>query len=347
MDSNIRVAMIGCGWAGMVHAQAFGRRGATVRWAVDTQRERAAALAGMQPETAVATEYGPALDDPAVDIVDICLPHHLHASVAVAAAQAGKHILCEKPMAASLEEADRMIDAAREAGVVLMIAENVRFDPLFQQIRALLDAGTIGRPALIQMTRECYLTRSFLEDRRWFLDREAAAGGIMMSGGIHDFETMRLLIGEVASVSALRAPQRFAEMEGDDTSVALVRFADGAVGTLVESFIMKSLITASGPEVHTLRIDGALGSLSVQDGRTIQLFSERPEFLPGGALAQHSIYVPEANTFELEVEHLLTCLRTGKEPMTSGRSQRRPLEIVLAAYQSMASGMPVTVPMQA
>jgi predicted dehydrogenase len=205
----------------------------------------------------------------------------------------------------------------------------------------------IGRPALIQMTRECYLTRSFLEDRRWFLDRQAAAGGIMMSGGIHDFETMRLLIGEVASVSAMEARQRFAEMQGDDTSVALVRFVDGTVGTLVESFIMKSLITASGAEVHTLRIDGDLGSLTVRDGRTIRMFSERPEFFPSGALAQHDIYVPEANTFELEIEHFLSCVRTGREPVTSGRSQRRPLEIVLAAYHSMVSGLPVTLPLPA
>ena len=83
----------------------------------------------------------------------------------------------------------------------------------------------------------------------------------MMSGGVHDFETMRLLLGEIESVQALRARQRFQEMEGDDTSVALVRFRSGAVGTLVESFLMKSLVTAAGPEVHTLRVDGTLGHL--------------------------------------------------------------------------------------
>jgi predicted dehydrogenase len=343
MTEAIGVAVVGCGWAGARHAQAFRRLDVAVRWAVDTQRERAAALAAGAAETRVAAHYQAALADPAVDAVDICLPHHLHAPVAVAAARAGKHILCEKPLAASLDEADQMIAAARDAGVTLMVAENVRFDPLYQQVRALLDAGAIGRPALIQMTRECYLTRSFLEDRRWFLDRRAAAGGIMMSGGIHDFEAMRLLIGEIAGVSALRARQRFAEMEGDDTSIALLRFADGTVGTLVESFVMKSLITASGPEVHTMRIDGDLGSLAVRDGHTIRLFSERPEYLPGGALAQHDLHVPEADTFALEIAHFLDCLRTGREPITGGQSQRRPLEIVLAAYASMESGAPVTL----
>ncbi|MGH2368497.1 MAG: Gfo/Idh/MocA family protein, partial [Chloroflexota bacterium] len=284
MDTPLGVAMIGCGWAGQRHAPAYALAGGQLRWAVDADRQRAEALTAALPEgragdVRIGTDYRPALDDPAVQSVDICLPHHLHAEVAIAAAQAGKHVLVEKPLAATLDEADQMIAAAERAGVLLMVAENVHFNPLYLRVRDLLRDGAIGRPALIQMTREAYLRESFLKERPWFLDAHAAAGGIMMSGGIHDFETMRLLIGEVESVYALRARQRFHEMDGDDTSVALVRFRDGTAGTLVESFLMKSLVTASGPEVHTLRVDGDLGSLSVADGTTIRLFSERPDYL--------------------------------------------------------------------
>jgi len=206
MERPIQVAIIGCGWAGMRHVQAYRGCGAELRWAVDLDRERAKAVQGVQRGIRTAADFRQALDDPDVDAVDICLPHDLHASVAVEAAEAGKHILCEKPIAASLEGADQMIEAADRSDVVLMIAENVRFDPLYHRIWELLQDGVIGQPALIQMTRECYLSRSFLQERRWFLDARAAAGGIMMSGGIHDFETMRMLIGEVESVQALRAP---------------------------------------------------------------------------------------------------------------------------------------------
>ncbi len=146
-----------------------------------------------------------------------------------------------------------------------------------------------------------------------------------------------MLLGEVEEVYALRARQRFAEMEGDDTSVALVRFADGTVGTLVESFVMKSAATAAGAEVHTLRIDGELGSLATRDGRMIELFTERPDYLPGG----HTIRVPEADTFGLEIAHFVECVRAGTEPITSGRAQRRPLELVLAAYESMRTRRPI------
>jgi predicted dehydrogenase len=317
-----------------------------VRWAVDLDAARAGSLrasVGAAREARVSQDYREALADPGVDAVSICLPHDLHAPVAVEAAQAGKHILVEKPLAATLEGADRMIEAAERAGVVLMVAENVRFTPVYRKICELLADGAIGEPALIQMSRQCYLRESFMTGRPWFLDERAAAGGIMMSGGVHDFETMRMLIGEVESVYSLRAPQRFLEMEGDDTSVALIQFRNGVVGTLVESFLMKNLTTASGPEVHTLRIDGALGSLSVEDGQTICLFSERDDYLLGDSLTQHEIHVPKQNTFALLMEHFSDCVRSKREPITSGRSQRRPLEAVLAAYESMASGRPVAL----
>jgi predicted dehydrogenase len=316
-----------------------------VRWAVDGDDGRARSLAGGHPGCRVTTDYHEALTDAAVVAVDLCLPHDLHAEVAVAAARAGKHVLVEKPLAATLDEADAMIEAAGRAGVVLMVAETVRFEAVYRRAKALLDDGAIGEPALIQISRQAYLRQSFLEERPWFLDAKRAAGGIMMSGGVHDFETMRLLVGEIESVQALRARQRFLEMEGDDTSVALVRFRSGAVGTLVESFLMKSLVTAAGPEVHSLRVDGALGSLALTRGEasvdTIRLFSERDEYRVGGAPAEQRILVPASDAFAEEIGHFLDCLGTGREPLTGGRDQRRPLEAVLAAYRSMESGAPV------
>jgi predicted dehydrogenase len=345
MVSPLQIAIIGCGWAGDRHARACEALDVEVRWAVDIDEGRAVCLRSIKSarEARVATDYREALADPDLDAVSICLPHDLHAPVAVQAAEAGKHVLVEKPLAATLDGADRMIEAAERAHVVLMVAENVRFSPVFHKVREILTAGAIGVPALIQMSRQCYLRESFMTDRPWFLDERAAAGGIMMAGGVHDFETMRMLIGEVESVYSLRAQQRFLEMEGDDTSVALVRFQNGVVGTLVESFIMKDLTTASGPEIHTLRIDGELGSLSVDDDKTICLFSERDGCQLAGSLVQHKIHVPKQNSFVLLMEHFAQCVRMGEEPITSGRSQRRPLEAVLAAYESMASGKPVAL----
>jgi predicted dehydrogenase len=346
-EHAFKVAMIGCGWAGIRHAQAFMQCGAQICWAIDVNRERAqsllAGLKGFSNEGQASSDYREALADPSVDAVDICLPHDLHFPVAVECARAGKHILCEKPIADTLAAADQMIAEARRAGVTLMVAENEHFNPLYRKIRALVDQGVIGAPALLQRTRECYLTRSFINDRPWFLNEKSAAGGMLMSGGVHDFETTRLILGDVQHVYALRAPQRFLELQGDDTSVVMARFKSGVVGTFVLSFIMKSLPTACDREVHSLRIDGALGSLSVNDGQTIHLFTEQGEPFLGERLLQHENVVPPEDTFRLEVEHFLNCLRTGQEPETNGLAQRRPLEFVLASYQSIETGLPVAL----
>ena len=344
MNKISSVAIIGCGWAGERHARAFAQCGVEIGWAVDVLLARARALsASLSEQVRVSTDYREALADPTLEAVDICLPHDLHAEVAIATARAGKHILCEKPLAATLEETDQMIAAAGQAGVILMVAENEHFHPAIRKIRALLDEGVIGKPALLQMTRQCYLRRSFMEDRPWFLNAKSAAGGVMMAGGVHDFEKARILIGEVESVYSLRAPQRFLELEGDDTSVAVVRFCNGVVGTFVQSFIMKSLVTAAGPEIHTVRIDGELGSISLDDGHTIRIYSEQEQWKVGQSVIQHEVHVPEQDTFLLEVQHFIECVHAGKEPSTSGREERKPLEVVLAAYKSMETGKPVII----
>ncbi len=343
-QTPLPIAILGCGWAGARHARAFLQAGAGVAWVVDTDLARAEALqASLRGVPRITTDHKEALADPQVEAVSICLPHNLHGSVAVAAARAGKHLLVEKPLAATLEEADRMIAAAHEAGVTLMVAENELFRPLYCKIKALLEEGAIGRPALLQMTRQCYLTRSFLEERRWFLSAEAAAGGMMMSGGVHDFSTARMLLGEVESVYALRAPQRFLEMEGDDTSVAVARFRNGAVGAFTLSYVMKSLVTAAGSELHTLRLDGELGSIVVESAQQnrLRLFSEREAYRAGEELIEHEIYVPEEDTFFLEAAHFIHCVSTGEEPIPNAASMRRSLEVVLAAYRSMETGQPV------
>jgi len=173
MDRPVQVAIIGCGLMGQVHAGRAHSAGPGAL-AVDVNPERALALSA--PAARISTDYEDALRDPQVQAVTICLPHALHAPVAVEAAHAGKHILCEKPLAATLPEADQMIEAAERAGVTLMVAENVRFEPVFRKMGELLAQGAIGEPALAQVTRECYLVQSFVQERRGFWMRKPPPG---------------------------------------------------------------------------------------------------------------------------------------------------------------------------
>lgn len=146
LGEPLRLAVVGCGWAGQRHAAAYPAAGAVVVWAIDADPARAAAVAAAHPGARTATSYHAALDDPAVEAVDICLPHHLHAEAAVAAVAAGKHVLVEKPPAATLEQADRMIAAAEAAGVRLMVAESVRFHPTARRSASSCGPGRSGSP---------------------------------------------------------------------------------------------------------------------------------------------------------------------------------------------------------
>jgi len=338
MSKQLGIAIIGCGWAGIRHAKAFADQGEQLRWAVDTSLDRANGIARLQAGAQATCDVNDALKDPSVTAVDICLPHNLHGEFAVAAAIAGKHILCEKPLAVSLAEADRMIQSAEKAHVILMVAENEVFSPLYLRVRDLIQANAIGKPVLVQMVRGCYLEQSFRMQRPWFLDQRAAGGGIMMSGGVHDFEKLRMIVGEVASVFALRAPQRFAEMQGDDTSVAMFKFANGAIGIMTQSYLMKSALTASGIEEHSLRIEGETGSIRAvgTNGGRITIFRDTTsDGQLSGFPSESDIVVPEVDTFGLEIAHFIDCIKNGSEPITAGSRMRRSLELVIAAYKSM------------
>jgi Oxidoreductase family, C-terminal alpha/beta domain len=145
-----------------------------------------------------------------------------------------------------------------------------------------------------------------------------------------------MLLGEISHISAMRAPQRQRGMEGDDTSIAIVRFTSGAVATIVESYSAITPVTDEGGELHTLRIDGSMGTITYQGGGVVHLFSS-PQRARGSSI-QETVDVGQNDTFQAEIAHFLHCVQHRQEPITSGRSQRRPLELVLAAYQSMDSG---------
>jgi predicted dehydrogenase len=326
------VAVIGCGWAGHKHAKAFIAEGARLRWAVDADNNRASALAALQPGARPASRIEDAFSDPATTMFDVCVPHHLHAEICLSASAHGKDVLCEKPLAPTVVEADRITRAAHEAGTLLMVAENECFNPLYSQVKQLLLEGAIGKPALVQATRECYLRQSFMQDRPWFLRKSESGGGILLAGGIHDFAKLRMMLGEVVLVHGIRAPQRFAELETEDTVAMLLGFDDGAIGTLVESFFMIDPTTRTGAEVHHLRIDGDNGSIQVVGPESLRVTT--PE-------GNTEVTVPARDTFRAEVREFLDCVATRREPITSARLQRRNLELVEAAYASVASGLPV------
>ncbi len=331
MTNRYRLGIIGCGWAGDQHARASRALDdrADLAAVADVNVEAAGALASAYGAPVVSADYGDLLDAARLEAVVIALPHALHAESVIAAAEAGLHVLVEKPLANTLAEADAMIAAAEQAGVTLMVAENVRFDPTYRQAADLIAAGRLGDLFLLRISRE-HQMHDYLRQRPWFLNDPG--GGIMVSGGVHDYELARMLGGEIESVYGQVAPKALPEMAADDTSVAVARLAGGATAVLVESFSLRTPQPGVQGSAH-----GSRGSLWFY-GETVRLYTAGED---GQQDRVEAITVPGENTFITEMAHFLDCIETGAAPITSGREERQPLAAVVATYESFRRGVPV------
>ncbi|MDP6777673.1 MAG: Gfo/Idh/MocA family oxidoreductase, partial [Candidatus Latescibacteria bacterium] len=228
-SGSVRWGMIGTG------SIATGRGGKALSMAPDSRlvnvmgrsREKARACAeahGVERCTAHVDEL---LADPEVDAVYVATPPDVHAEYTVRAADAGRHVLCEKPMALTEDECERMIDACARNGVQLMIAYYRRFYPVVQRMRELLSSPEFGEPVYARV-----LTSSMYHGRpTWKTDPAIGGGGYLPDNGSHRLDLLAYLLGDVAEVSAFIGTNYHA-IEGDDSAAMLLRFANRAYGTV-------------------------------------------------------------------------------------------------------------------
>lgn len=218
--------------------------------------------------------------DDEVDAVYIATPVYLHAPQTIAAAEAGKHVLCEKPMAMNASECDEMIAACEANGVKLGIAYYRRFYPVLARVRELLASGEIGRPVVAQINSFEYVDIAVDDPRHWFLEKAKNGGGPMMDFGCHRLEVVTNLFGRVARMSSLTANVEWKDREVEDTAVATLEFESGPVATVT--------VTHGAIEPQdTLNIFGTLGSLHIPvlnrgDVRIVSKNAERIESHPNG-----------------------------------------------------------------
>src|SRR3984885_15099798 len=163
----------------------------------------------------------------------VCVPGGLPAEVGVRAAEAGKHLVVEKPIDVSLDAADRLIDAARAAGVALTVISQHRFDPGLIELKRLLDDGTLGRLVLAEASTKWYRAQSYYDSAAW-RGTYAMDGGSLMNQGVHYVDLLRWCLGPPAEVTAVCTTQTH-QIEVEDTALGIVRFASGAVGTILSS----------------------------------------------------------------------------------------------------------------
>jgi UDP-N-acetyl-2-amino-2-deoxyglucuronate dehydrogenase len=277
-----------------------------------------------------------------VEVVCVCVPSGLHAEVGTRAAKAGKHLVVEKPIDVSLDAADRLIEAARAAGVALTVISQHRFDPGLVGLKRLLDEDGLGRLVLGEASTKWYRSQAYYDSAAW-RGTYAMDGGSLMNQGIHYVDLLRWCMGPPVEVTAVCATLTH-QIEVEDTSLAIVRFGSGAVGTILSS-------TAAFPGfAQRLEITGTEGTVTIEDGRIVRRAigagaADNPavQEAPGGdrRAAASDPAALDVASHAAQIADLLAAVDGGREPAVSGENGREALELVCAVYESSRTGRTV------
>jgi predicted dehydrogenase len=303
----VRWGLIGCGdIAAKRVAEALRRSAGSALVAVArARRELAADFAERHGARRWHGDWKALLRDDEIDAVYIATPVHLHAEQAVAAARAGKHVLCEKPMALDVAGGERMLAEARARGLRLGVAYYRHHYPVVARLRQLLASGELGQPVLAQVQAFEAFDVPRDHPRAWFLRRAEAGGGPMADFGCHRIEVLLDLLGPVAEAQGFPDNVRFRERDVEDTFVARMRFRSGAVALL-------GVTHAVHERRDTLEIFGTRGSahvgvLNQGDLRVLTASGVREERHP-----------PHPNLHQPLVEDFVAAVREGREPAVTG-----------------------------
>ncbi|MGH1524887.1 Gfo/Idh/MocA family protein [Leifsonia sp. L25] len=333
MSSNsVRIGLIGAGGIAGAHVEGYLRNPDVITFAavadpVRESAEKRAAATG----AAIYADYRVMLAEADIDAVDICLPHHLHKDAIVAAARAGKHILCEKPLCLTSEEAAEVSAAVEEAGVTLMCAHNQLFLPAVARAKELIESGAIGR------VYEVRTTDSFFNDfdpasMGWRAHASTSGGGELIDTGYHPtYLLLHLAGGAPVEVTAMLATHRLSFMEGEDSATVLVRFDNGVIGTIVTSWAYEA-----APGTEKFSAVGELGSLT-SDGTTLTL-KKRGEAEPT------VIELEPVHQFGEELNHFARSLLDGTRPLHTQKEGIEVLGIILGAYESVRTRAVAAIP---
>jgi predicted dehydrogenase len=248
------------------------------------------------------------LRDDEIDAVYIATPVHLHAAQTIAAAEAGKHVLCEKPMAMNVSECDQMIAACRVNKVKLGVAYYRHFYPVVERVKKIIASGDIGTPVLVQINAFEWFNPEATDPRSWLLKKELAGGGPMFDFGCHRIEILMHIFGAIKSVRALTANVLF-DRETEDTATALFQFAGGVCGVL-------SVSHATMEAKDSLYIFGSRGSIRVS------ILNEGKIRVVGKSGERYESRPPAANLHAPLIENFVKAVNGIRDPAVSGEVGR-------------------------
>ncbi len=338
IQETIRVGVVGLGDAGRLHLGGYKRMpDVEVVGIADNDGARLEAVGSQFNVERRYTDYRQLLDDPQLQAVSVCTPPFLHSEVSVAAAERGRHVHCEKPMALTLRECDAMIEACRRNKRLLYISFEPRQLPAFRRVKEMLDSGEYGEPLWLMDRRLLPATPAVWMPPPWFFHKEMS-GGLLVDNGGHHFDYIRWVMGEVETVWAQTATLKFKGsmlpyLENpniEDIAMVTMRHKNGTMSNLLNTCMV--------PCGNIFHLEVATPTHYMALNRTSDLVVEKQ----GQVMSETKFLLAERVI--VTVEHFARCIREGETPMTTGEDGRASLELALAALESSRLQKPIHLP---
>jgi myo-inositol 2-dehydrogenase/D-chiro-inositol 1-dehydrogenase len=343
---KVKVGVIGSQFEADIHAESFRLmpEEAEVVAVASPTPGHPEALAKKHDITRVFHDYREMLKERDIEMVTITAPNRLHAQMTIEAATAGKHVVCEKPLCMTLEEADEMIDSCQRHGVLLMYAEELFFTPKYVKAKEMADQGAFGKVYLVKQSE-----KHFGPHAPWFWDVEQSGGGVLMDMGCHGIAFCHWFLDRSPIKSVFCQMGTYAHVDktrGEDNSICILEFGNGSIGLVEDSWArrggMDDCIEVYG--------DGGVTYADLHMGNAMPTYSETGygyavEKAPTTQGWTYPVFEELWNYgFPQEMRHFARCVRGKEEPIVTGEEGRLVQEAIYAAYQSARLGCKVNLP---
>jgi predicted dehydrogenase len=343
---KVKVGIIGSQFEADIHAASFQimPEEAEVVAVASPTPGNAQALARKYGIPRVFLDYREMLLEKDIEMVTIAAPNSLHAQMTIDAARAGKHVVCEKPLCMTLEEADEMIEVCRREGVLLLYAEELFFTPKYVRAKEMADQGAFGSVYLVKQSEKHFGPHS-----PWFWDMDRAGGGALMDLGCHGIAFCYWFLGrpKIRSVYCqLGTYVHGGKTEGDDNAVCILEFENGAIGVVENSWAKRGGMD-DRIEVYG---DAGVTYANLHMGNSLPTYSEHGygyavEKAPGTAGWSYPVFDEHWNYgLPHEMRHFARCARGKEEPLATGADGRVVMEALYAGYASAGEGRKISLP---
>jgi predicted dehydrogenase len=350
VDKPLGFAIVGCGMIARFHARALAEvPGTRVAALVSRKRDSAQKMAQeLGLDCPLETDLSAVLARPDVQGVIVTTPSGAHLEPAVAAAAAGKHVVVEKPLEITTERCDRIIDACNRNGVKLCTIFPSRFGDANRALKSAIDAGRFGKLTLGETTCKWWRSQAYYDEGGWKGTQALDGGGALMNQAIHNVDLLLWMMGPVTHISGFTAMLAHQRIEVEDTAVACLRFASGALGVIQAT-------TSVHPGLpKTIAIHGDHGTVVVEQDDVLR-WDFTPETAEDKAVRERFAQKtgasggssnPAAISHQGHARQLadfVRAIQTNMAPLVDGREGRRAVEVIQAIYQAAQTGRTVVV----